>query len=590
MNLLYIVLPAAAVLLVAYFTYGRLLARLFELNPQRKTPAYELQDGLDYEPLTTSALLPQHFSAIAAAGPIVGPILAGLTFGWLPALIWILVGSIFIGGVHDFSALVASIRHKARSIAEVVREHMSRQSYLLFLSFIWIALVYIIVAFTDITAASFVGKPTAEAGDVGGGAIATSSLLYLLLPIVMGLLMRYYKLPLLWATIIFVPLVGVSIWIGKYIPFDVQTLLGFPDTKIGEANARKVWDVALLLYCLVAGVLPVWLLLQPRGHLGGLFLYAALGTGALGLVLGGASVQYPAFTSFNVVKADHSVESLFPLLFITVACGACSGFHSLIASGTTSKQLRTETDARPIGYGAMLLEGMVAIVSLCCVMMFAAGSPQLAGAPNQIYASGIERFVQVLSGSQALGHFGRAFALMAFTTFVYDTLDVCTRLGRYILQELTGWHGMFGRWFSTALTAGVPIFFLLRHPSAAPVPVWSIFWKLFGASNQLLAALTLLGVTIWLWRTRGAWWVWLVTGVPTAFMYVMSTWALAAMTVPRFRTPDGWAVPTDPVPWIGLVLIVLAALMLIEAVRILLTLGTPPSAKLETAVAPAAAS
>src|SRR5438045_7436178 len=169
MNLLFIVVPSAAVLLVAYFTYGRLLVRLFELNPQRKTPAYELQDGLDFEPLDPSSLVPQHFSAIAAAGPIVGPILAGLTFGWLPALLWILVGSIFIGGVHDFASLVASIRHKARSIAEVVRDHMSKQSYLLFLSFIWIALVYIIVAFTDITASAFVVRPNEEVSGVCRG-------------------------------------------------------------------------------------------------------------------------------------------------------------------------------------------------------------------------------------------------------------------------------------------------------------------------------------------------------------------------------------------------------------------------------------
>src|SRR3954466_14801947 len=189
--LLYVVIPSAVILMVAYLVYGRILSRLFELNPAKKTPAYELQDGLDFEPLDPSSLVPQHFSAIAAAGPIVGPIVAGMTFGWLPALIWILIGSIFIGGVHDFGALVASIRHKARSIAEVVREHMSRRSYLLFLSFIWIALVYIIVAFTDITAAAFVGPPNDEAGGVGGGAIATSSLLYLVLPVIMGVLMRY---------------------------------------------------------------------------------------------------------------------------------------------------------------------------------------------------------------------------------------------------------------------------------------------------------------------------------------------------------------------------------------------------------------
>jgi carbon starvation protein len=458
--------------------------------------------------------------------------------------------------------------------------------------------VYIIVAFTDITAAAFVGPPLEEAGGVGGGAIATSSLLYLVLPVIMGLLMRYCRLSLLWATVIFLPLVGVAIWVGKFIPLDVQSLLGFSADKLGEANARKVWDVALLLYCLVAGVLPVWMLLQPRGHLGGLFLYAALGAGAIGLALGGATVQYPAFRGFEVIQKDNSVAALFPLLFIMVACGACSGFHSLIASGTTSKQLRVETDARPIGYGAMLLEGMVAVVSLCCVMMFAAGAPQLAKGPNWIYAQGIGRFLEAVHINRA---FGIAFALMAFTTFVYDTLDVCTRLGRYILQELTGWHGQFGRWFATALTAGVPIFFLLRHPSNAPVEVWRIFWNLFGASNQLLAALTLLGITVWLWRTRGAWWVWLVTGVPTAFMYVMSTWALFSMSIPQLNKmllsfrgaaslSEGLTYLAEPVPWIGLVLILLAALMLIEAIRILLSLGSPPAARLEVAVQAAAGS
>src|SRR6478752_1113925 len=223
MNLLFIVVPSALLLLVAYFTYGRLLRRLFELNPARKTPAYELQDGLDYEPLTPSALLPQHFSAIAAAGPIVGPILAGLTFGWLPALIWILVGSILIGGVHDFTSLVASIRHKARSIAEVVRDHMSRRSYILFLAFVWLALVYIIVAFTDVTATSFLGVQTLENEQVIlGGGTATSSLLYLALPIAMGLLLRYTKMSVNWATIIFLPLVGVSIWIGQFAPLTVE--------------------------------------------------------------------------------------------------------------------------------------------------------------------------------------------------------------------------------------------------------------------------------------------------------------------------------------------------------------------------------
>jgi carbon starvation protein len=606
MNLLYVVLPSAIVLTVAYFTYGRLLARLFRLDPQRKTPAHELQDGVDFVPLSPGSLVPQHFSAIAAAGPIVGPILAGLTFGWLPALIWILVGSILIGGVHDFGALVASIRHKARSIAEVVRDNMSRRSYLLFLSFIWLALIYIIVAFTDVTATSFLGPPTAENGNVGGGAIASASLLYLGLTIAMGLCLKYLKVPMGIATAIFIVLVGAAIVAGPRIPLDVATLAYRPDAaasadiyaaaKQNDASAiatisqaRKGWDVALLAYCLVAGVAPVWMILQPRGQLGGYFLYFALGAGAIGLILGGAEAQYPAFRGWEASRPGTSQLALplVPMLFIMIACGACSGFHSLIASGTTSKQLRTETDAKVVGYGTMLMEAMVAIVALCCVMMFAEGAPELAGSPNQIYAHGLSSFLTTVSIPKGIG---MSFALMAFATFAYDTLDVCTRLGRFILQELTGMHNWAGRLLGTALTAGVPLYFLLASPNVMikdgvavpPTPVWLTFWNLFGASNQLLAALTLLGVTVWLWRTRGAWWVWIVTGLPTVWMYVMSTWALADMTLRDFRNASGdWIVPRSPVPWVGLVLIGLAALMLIEAIRILTSLGEPPAAKAE---------
>ena len=568
MSLLVIVLGSAILLTIAYFSYGPLLARLFDLNAKRETPAVELRDNLDYEPLAPVSLLPQHFSAIAAAGPIVGPILAGVLFGWLPALIWILVGSIFIGGVHDFSALVASVRHKAKTIAEVVREHMSRLSYLLFLTFIWIALVYIIVAFTDVTASSFVGPPSEESGGVGGGAIASSSVMYLILTMLLGVVMRYTKTPLWLSTIVFIGLVGAVIVAGKYIPLDIAQMF-----EISDGRARKVWNVTLLLYCLVAAVMPMWLLLQPRGHLGGFFLYFALGAGAIGLVLGGATVQYPAFRGWTVENAAGQEQSLFPLLFITIACGACSGFHSLIATGTTSKQLRKETDAKMIGYGTMLLEGMVAIVSLCCVMMFAQGAKELNGPPNKIYAAGIANFLEAVRIPTEIGI---AFALMAFTTFVYDTLDVCTRLGRFIIQELTGWRNAGGRWLGTALTAGVPLYFLLRQPDDAKIPVWRVFWDLFGASNQLLAALTLLGVTMWLWRTKRAPWVWVVTGIPTLFMYVMSTWALWTMTVGGFMKDNHFHWPADPVPYIGVALLTLAGLMLFEAIRILLSLGNPP--------------
>lgn len=579
MSMLAIILGSATILSLAYWTYGPILVRLLQLDSKAKTPAFELRDDVDYAPLAPNELLSQHFSAIAAAGPIVGPILAGVMFGWLPALIWILVGSILIGGVHDFTALVASIRHKARSIAEVVRDHMSRRAFVLFLTFVWLALVYIIVAFTDVTAASFVGVQTLENGqEVTGAGIASSSLMYLALPIIMGLLMRYAKMSVGLATVVFLPLVGLSIWAGQYMPVDMTAMLKTVIPTADDKLAHKTWDVILLIYCCIASVVPMWLLLQPRGHLGGYFLYIALAAGAVGLIFGVPTIEYTSFVGWTSAKG----ESLFPVLFITIACGACSGFHSLIASGTTSKQLRYETDARLIGYGAMLLEAMVAIVSLSCVMILARTSPLIVNnaPPSLIYAQGIGSLLEKFAGTvRGLGwtsfnlsaQLTVSFALMAFTTFVYDTLDVCTRLGRYIIQELTGWHDAKGRWLGTLLTGGVPAFFVTQTilgVDGKPAPLWKIFWSLFGASNQLLAALTLLGVTVWLWRTRRAVWVLFVTGIPTVWMYTMSTWALVRMilaNIKQLNQPNPQSI-TYILLGISSLLILLALAMLVEAV------------------------
>jgi carbon starvation protein len=591
MQMLGLVVGSAVILTIAYFTYGRLLARLFKLDNRTPTPAVTLRDDLDYMPCDTGPLLSQHFSAIAAAGPIVGPILAGVAFGWLPALIWILVGSIFIGGVHDFSALVASIRHRATSIIEVVRIHISGRAYFLFLVFVWLALVYIVVAFTDITATMFVGALDLASGTpytsiadakadpnatmlVQSGGVATSSLIYLVLPLIMGLLVKSGKLSMTAATWVFLPLVVLAILVGPYIPLNVDQIIQrlYPDMPNADAAlyAVRAWDVFLLAYCAIASVSPMWLLLQPRGQLGGYFLYAALGAGAAGIVLGGQEILQPQFIGWTA-----PMGSLFPMLFITIACGACSGFHSLICSGTTSKQLKTEGSARTIGYGAMLLEAMVAIVSLCCVMLLPVGSDLTKASPNFIYANGIGSFMESLGFARTLGV---AFALMAFNTFVYDTLDVCTRLGRFIFQELTGWKSTGGRWFGTLLTAGVPIFFVMRQTLDAKgnvVPVWKTFWSLFGASNQLLAALTLLGVTVWLWRTRREAWVLVVTGIPAVFMYVMSAWALTSMIQSRFAK----GLNGDPVAWIAVVLLVLAALMLVEGIIAILKRDQPAGLK-----------
>lgn len=550
MTLLPIALVTLIVLVVAYRTYGAWLARKLALDPNAVTPAVELQDGKDFEPIEPKFLIGQHFSAIAAAGPIVGPILACLMFGWGPALAWILIGSVLVGGVHDLTALVASLRHRAKSIAEVVREHMSQRCFMLFLTFIWLALVYIIVAFTDITAAAFVGvKDLGDGRSVSGPGIATSSLLYLLLPIAMGLLLRFTKIGLLPLTVVFLPLVVAAIWFGQRMPLDIATWL-----NISDAEAHKVWNGVILVYCVLAAVAPMWLLLQPRGHLGGYFLYLFLGVGVLGILFLQPTIQYPAFKGWETLKG----ETLAPFLFITIACGAVSGFHSLICSGTTSKQIKRETDAKVVGYGTMLMEAGVAVLALACVMVLASNSPLLAKPePNLIFAQGIGGFLERFGVPATLAV---SLMLMAFTTFVYDTLDVCTRLGRYIVQELTGWRDKKGLWLGTILTAGVPFFFVsqqLTDAAGRPIPAWRVFWGLFGASNQLLAALTLLGVTVWLWRTKRAVWALFVTGLPCVLMYVMSGWALTRMIL----NPNA-----GPEKWVAVVLMVLALWMLVEGV------------------------
>lgn len=470
MPLLLVILPVLVLFAAGYGIYGRLLSRRFALDPARPTPACTLEDGLDHVPTRPGLLFAQHFSAISAAGPIVGPILAALWFGWLPALLWIALGCVLLGAAHDFASLVVSVRHDARSVAEVLREHVGRPAFLLFLSFIWIALLYVIVAFTDITASEFMHPEF-------GGTVASSSLIYLGLALALGLLLRLRPFPLVLVGPLFGALLVAAIWLGQEAPLTLPAWAG--------DDPRKTWDLLILGYCFVAAVLPMWLLLQPRGFLGGFLLYGFLAAGILGLLFGGMTVQAPAFLGWT--SAEHG--PLFPILFVTIACGACSGFHGLVCSGTTSKQLRSEGDARLIGYGAMLAEGVVALIALSTVMMGPRGS-----APDEIFAGGIASFLAVFGIPEGLA---MTFGFLALTTFIYDTLDVATRLGRYLLQELFGWKSGWGRYVATAATILPAAFFLLALPNDAYAAVWS----LFGTSNQLLAALTLTGIVVWLVRT-----------------------------------------------------------------------------------------
>jgi len=492
------------ILTLGYFFYGRLVAGYFNLNPKTETPANTYNDGQDFVPIKPFYLLGQHFSAIAAAGPIAGPILACQQFGWLPCLLWIGFGVILIGAVHDLSALVASVRHRGNSIAEIIKLNIGPRAWLAIMGFIWISLIYVIIAFTDITASTFVGRiEELEGIQVGferGGAVAISSVLYLSLSIIMGIVQRKWNPPLWLITIIFVPATLGAVFMGTQL----SSLLLF---------TQKSWGLIILAYCLVASLLPLWLLLQPRGYLGGFVLYMALAVGTLGIFFGGYDIHQAAFKTWH---APGLTGSLFPFLFVTIACGACSGFHGLVCSGTTSKQIAQEPDCKAVGYGAMLLEGFVALIALATIMILP--DSELKGSPGTIYGAGMGRFLTLVIGKKNLV-FAITFGAMAFSTFVFDTLDVATRLGRYILQELTGKKGPLAAFLATLLTVGVPAYSIMIAKEGS----WQSFWVLFGTSNQLLAALTLLGISVWLYRSSRPFWF---TLLPMVFVMTITFWSL----------------------------------------------------------------
>ena len=316
-----------------------------------------------------------------------------------------------------------------------------------------------------------------------GGAVAAAAALYLGLSIVLGAVQRFLRPPLWLVTVLFVPATFAVCWVGTRLSHVLV---------LGHAE----WAVVILAYCALASVLPVWSLLQPRGYLGGFVLYTAIGLGVVGLLFGGHEIAQPAFRGWS---AGGATGGLFPFLFVTIACGACSGFHGLVCSGTTAKQVDRESDCRPIGFGAMLAEGFVALVALVTILIV---PPEAVRglSPGTIYGNGIGRFLTLLIGEEHLA-FAVTFGAMAFSTFVFDTLDVSTRLGRYLLQELFGWKGRAGAAVATVATVAPAVYFVVAGGRGA----WTKFWSLFGASNQLLAALTLLVLTVVLRRQGRRW-------------------------------------------------------------------------------------
>ncbi len=544
-----------ALLVLGYFAYGGLLERWLGVDDSRPTPAHQVQQDPaaaadpalrhDYFPARAPVLFGHHFSSIAGAGPIAGPIFAAALFGWLPVALWIVLGAVLIGGVQDMSALVASVRNRARSMGEISRRYLSPMGYHLLLIFIYLTLLYVTVVFLDLTSRTFVAD----------GGVASSSVLYIFLAAAFGVAVLRFRMPLWLGSLIFVPLVFAGIWGGQKLPLDLDpAAVGDPGT---------IFDVALVLYCFVASILPVWLLLQPRDYLSSYLLFGCLLGGLLGILMGalsgslGAS-KVDAWMGFE----NPAVGSMVPVLFITVACGASSGFHTLVASGTTAKQLDREAHARPIAFGGMLMEGVLALVALAAIMAVGVGDSKIA--PTVIFARGIGGFLGALGLDPGLG---ASFGLLAVSTFLLTTLDTCTRLGRYVFEELTRLEGVWVRYVATGVTVGVPALFVLapfRDAHGRLLVPWKVVWPVFGATNQLLGGLAMLVVILWL-RSEGRR-TWFVVG-PCLFMVTVTIWSLLEMVSAPGRAPV--------IRGISGLLLVLAVALVVETG---LALSRPPGA------------
>ena len=488
MTALLIIIAAIVLLLAGYVFYGSWLAKQWGIDPTRKTPANEKTDGVDYVPAKPAVLMGHHFSSIAGAGPINGPIQAAV-FGWVPVFLWCVVGGIFFGGLQDFGSLFASIRHDGKSVGEIIKDSMGTKAKKLFIIFALLVLILVIASFVNVVAGTFfsaagsfgfVGNPN------GNQTTAMISLLFIVLAIVYGILTNKCGLKTLPATII--GIVGIVL----------VTIIGL---KCGFAMSRTAWIVFIGLYIAIASLVPVWILLQPRDYLSSFLLYAMMALALIGIVgsafTGNATFTIPAFTGWKT-----SLGTMFPALFITVACGACSGFHSLISTGTSSKQLDNEKNAKAIGYGSMLIESALGIISLIAVgMVFEKYKTGGFGSPSAAFGAGLA----TLFGKEGSSVYNTIYALLtlAVSVFALTSLDTGTRLSRFMFSELflkdgeATWKDATGirkvlanPLFGTAIM--VIIGCILGGLKLSAI------WGLFGAANQLLAGIALMAVAAWL--------------------------------------------------------------------------------------------
>lgn len=498
MNAVVILLVGIAVLVCGYIFYGSWLAKQWGVDATKTTPAHTEEDGVDYVPAKAPVLFGHHFSSIAGAGPINGPIQAAV-FGWVPVLLWILIGGIFFGAVHDFGALFASIRNKGQSIGEVIAASIGSRAKKLFLIFSYLTLVLVVAAFASIVANTFCATYVDGAVDMvkSDANITTAmiSILFILVAIVFGFCVYRRNAPLWVSTIIGVVAIALCMVIGmNWHP-------GF------MYHSTNFWMIVIGIYILIASVTPVWILLQPRDYLSSFLLYFMMIVAVVGIVGAHPTISMPAFTGFvdTVAPTGSSLGTLFPALFVTIACGAISGFHSLVGSGTTAKQLDRESDAKPIAYGGMLVECALAIISLCAVgFIWESYSAGETVAPTAVFATGIAKMVQLIPGlgSDAVYKVVYAMLILAVSAFCLTSLDTATRLARYMFQEfwlesgqtykdVKGYKAVLANpYVSTLITVVLGV--------SLGIAGYAKIWALFGAANQLLAALSLLAVAAWL--------------------------------------------------------------------------------------------
>lgn len=483
---------------LAYRFYGNFLSKRCGLDDDKETPASAQEDGVDYVPTRASVLFGHHFSSIAGAGPIVGPILAATYFGWGPTWAWILIGAILVGGVHDFGSTLMSVRNRGKSIAETMRGLVGEGTGKLFMLFVVLALIYVIIVFLDLTAGTFQKQPE----------VATASTWFIVTALAFGWVLLRKVAPLGKAVWVFIPLTFAGLAVGHYFPAPVWD--------------KQTWVFLTLGYCFVAAILPVSVLLQPRDFLSAGFLYAILGFGLVGMLFANEPMQLEAYLGWESDK----LGMLLPFLFITVACGACSGFHSIVSSGTTSKQIRRESDVTRIGYGSMLVEGVLAVFAMGCVVVLTTAEREAGGSPVGLFAAGAAKFFHAVGIPVELG---KEFAMLAISTFLLTTLDTCTRLTRFLIEELFDWRNEASRYLGTLLALVGPAFLVFQTfpgPDGSPVPAWRAIWPLFGATNQLLAALALLTFVVFLKASRIRYGFALL---PAVLMIVMPMTALVMM-------------------------------------------------------------